>query len=75
MLHFIPINVISIQAIQGGQNMDEITTLATVQIGYSSELYKIVDLCNKTLKEQNLIFGLALDDKDEEQAIFTIYRS
>ncbi|MEF2291902.1 YpmA family protein [Virgibacillus dokdonensis] len=55
--------------------MDEITTLATVQIGYSSELYKIVDLCNKTLKEQNLIFGLALDDKDEEQAIFTIYRS
>ncbi|MED3737983.1 YpmA family protein [Virgibacillus pantothenticus] len=54
---------------------NELTTLATVQLCYSSELYKIVDLCNKTLKEQNLIFGLALDDKDEEQAIFTIYRS
>ncbi|SIS53896.1 Protein of unknown function [Virgibacillus pantothenticus] len=60
----------------GGQKMEnELTTLATVQLCYSSELYKIVDLCNKTLKEQNLIFGLALDDKDEEQAIFTIYRS
>ncbi len=60
----------------GGQKMEnELTTLATVQLCYSSELYKIVDLCNKTLKEQNLIFGLALDDTDEEQAIFTIYRS
>ncbi|NBJ71465.1 MULTISPECIES: DUF4264 family protein [Clostridia] len=54
---------------------NNVTTLAKVQLRYSSELYKIVDLCNKTLKEQNLIFGLALDGTDEEQAIFTIYRS
>ncbi|GAA0423142.1 MAG: YpmA family protein [Bacillota bacterium] len=54
---------------------NKIETLSTVKLQYSSDLYKIVDSLNRTLKEQDLMFGLALDDNDEDQAIFTIYRT
>jgi hypothetical protein len=35
----------------------------------------MVDVLNKTLKKNDLMFGLALDQEDQEQAIFTIYRT
>ncbi|RLL48229.1 DUF4264 domain-containing protein [Oceanobacillus piezotolerans] len=54
---------------------NKIETLSTIRIQYSQDLYKIVDLLNRTLKEDDLMFGLALDDENEEEAIFTIYRT
>ncbi|WP_342501395.1 YpmA family protein [Bacillus sp. FSL W7-1085] len=53
----------------------KIEVLSTVQIKYSEDLYKIVDLLNRTLKREDLMFGLALDQEDQNQAIFTIYRT
>ncbi|MFZ3578143.1 YpmA family protein [Virgibacillus sp. DJP39] len=50
-------------------------TISTVRVAYSSDLYKIVDTLNRTLKEENLMFGLALDDKNNAEAKFTIYRT
>jgi hypothetical protein len=49
--------------------------LSTVKINYSSDLYKIVDALNRTLKQRDLMFGLALDREDQNKAIFTIYRT
>jgi hypothetical protein len=60
----------------GGIKMEKkIEVLATTRIQYTSDLYKIVDSLNRTLKEQDLMFGLALDEKDKNIAIFTIYRT
>lgn len=53
---------------------ENVQVLSTVRVKNSEDLYKIVDSLNRTLKEQNLMFGLALDD-DDETAIFTIYRT
>ncbi|MDC3415348.1 YpmA family protein [Aquibacillus salsiterrae] len=53
----------------------KIETLSTVKLQHSDDLYKIVDSLNRTLKEENLMFGLALDEEDNEKAIFTIYRT
>ncbi len=53
----------------------KITTLSTVQLEYSEELYKIVDNLNRTLKEDNLMFGLTLSEDNNEKAVFTIYRT
>ncbi|EKN69575.1 hypothetical protein BABA_09121 [Neobacillus bataviensis LMG 21833] len=52
-----------------------IEVLSTVKIQYSSDLYKIVDALNRTLKQKDLMFGLALDREDQSKAIFTIYRT
>lgn len=49
--------------------------LSTVKLEYSGDLYKIVDALNRTLKHQDLMFGLALDKEDQNKAIFTIYRT
>lgn len=54
---------------------NKIETLSTVRIQKSDDLYKVVDTLNRTLKEQNLMFGLALDEDDNETAVFTIYRT
>lgn len=54
---------------------DKITTLSTVKLQNNPELYKIVDSLNRTLKDDDLMFGLALDDDDNETAVFTIYRT
>lgn len=54
---------------------NKIETMSTVRIQKSDDLYKIVDTLNRTLKEKNLMFGLALDDDDAETAVFTIYRT
>lgn len=59
-----------------GLNMQsKIETVSTVRVPKSDDLYKIVDCLNRTLKEDDLMFGLALDDNDEETAVFTIYRT
>ncbi|MET3696085.1 uncharacterized protein DUF4264 [Bacillus oleivorans] len=54
---------------------NQIEILSTIRIEYSSDLYKIVDVLNRTLKKQDLMFGLALDKEDPNIAIFTIYRT
>jgi hypothetical protein len=53
----------------------KIEVLSTVKVQYSSDLYKIVDALNRTLKQKDLMFGLALDQEDQNKAIFTIYRT
>ncbi|MCM3617335.1 YpmA family protein [Sutcliffiella horikoshii] len=53
----------------------KIEVLSTVTVENSSDLYKIVDTLNRTLKRENLMFGLALDQEDQEKAVFTIYRT
>lgn len=53
----------------------KVEVLSTVKIQYSRDLYKIVDLLNRTLKTEDLMFGLALDKEDKNTAIFTIYRT
>ncbi|UOR13893.1 YpmA family protein [Halobacillus amylolyticus] len=54
---------------------NKIETMSTVRIQKSDDLYKVVDTLNRTLKDQNLMFGLALDEDDNETAVFTIYRT
>ena len=53
----------------------KIEVLSTVKLQQSPDLYKIVDVLNRTLKEQDFLFGLALDKKDQNKAVFTIYRT
>lgn len=53
----------------------KIEVLATTRLQYTSDLYKIVDSLNRTLKEKDLTFGLALDEKEKEIAVFTTYRT
>ncbi|WP_110112364.1 YpmA family protein [Bacillus sp. CGMCC 1.16541] len=53
----------------------KIEVLSTIRIDYSSDLYKIVDSLNRTLKKKDLMFGLALDEEDKDKAVFTIYRT
>ncbi|MCD5322962.1 MULTISPECIES: YpmA family protein [Pontibacillus] len=52
-----------------------VEVMSTVRVEKSNDLYKIVDSLNRTLKDQNLMFGLALDENDENTAVFTIYRT
>lgn len=52
-----------------------IEVLTTVKIQQSPDLYKIIDALNRTLKHDDLMFGLALDQEDQEKAVFTIYRT
>ncbi|UOQ93553.1 YpmA family protein [Halobacillus shinanisalinarum] len=54
---------------------NKVETMSTVRIQKSNDLYKVVDTLNRTLKDQNLMFGLALDEDDNETAVFTIYRT
>lgn len=53
----------------------KIEVVTTVKIQQSPDLYKIVDALNRSLKHDDLMFGLALDQDDQEKAIFTIYRT
>ncbi|WP_453995485.1 YpmA family protein [Bacillus nitroreducens] len=53
----------------------KIEVLSTVKIQNTPDLYKIVDLLNRTLKQEDLMFGLALDRDDQNKAVFTIYRT
>ncbi|MFD1777362.1 MULTISPECIES: YpmA family protein [Fredinandcohnia] len=53
----------------------KIEVLSTVKIQNTPDLYKIVDLLNRSLKHEDLMFGLALDKDDQNNAVFTIYRT
>lgn len=53
----------------------KIEVMATVRIQNTPDLYKIVDILNRTLKERDVMFGLALDREDPKKAIFTIYQT
>jgi hypothetical protein len=53
----------------------KIEIISTVKLQHSPDLYKVVDALNRTLKEKDLMFGLALDPDNREKAIFTIYRT
>ncbi|QGQ46661.1 YpmA family protein [Metabacillus sediminilitoris] len=53
----------------------KIEILSSVTVEHSDDLYKIVDLLNRTLKRNDLMFGLALDQQDKNKAVFTIYRT
>ncbi len=60
----------------GGIKMDsKVEQLSSVKVTYTSDLYKIVDSLNKTLKKEDLMFGLALDKQDQQTAVFSIYRT
>ncbi|WP_147804760.1 YpmA family protein [Alkalicoccus halolimnae] len=52
---------------------DQVQLLSTVKIEKCRDAYKLVDSLNRTLKERDLMFGLALDHEDEEKMVFTIY--
>ncbi len=52
-----------------------IELVAKVQITESPDLYKIVDILNKSLKYDDLMFGLAKDQQSDNQMIFSIYRT
>ncbi|WP_101844064.1 YpmA family protein [Halobacillus sp. Marseille-P3879] len=54
---------------------NKVETLSTVRVQKTDDLYKIVDTLNRTLKEENLMFGMALDEDDRDTAVFTIYRT
>ncbi len=53
----------------------KIEIISTVTVDYQSDLYKIVDALNRTLKHQDLMFGLALEKENHEKAVFTIYKT
>ncbi len=53
----------------------KMVVLSTTRVNKTSDLYKIVDSLNRTLKEQDLMFGLALDKQDQDKMVFTIYRT
>jgi hypothetical protein len=54
---------------------NKIDVISTVKIDNSLDIYKIVDVLNRTLKSEDLMFGLALDEEDESKMVFTIYRT
>jgi len=54
---------------------DKIELLASLKIKRSEDLYKVVDLLNRTLKRDDFMFGLALDRDDANKMVFTIYRT
>jgi Protein of unknown function (DUF4264) len=54
---------------------NKMEVLSTVKVKNGSDLYKIVDSLNRTLKEKDLVFGLSLDKENQDMAVFTIYRS
>ncbi|MBA1337098.1 MAG: hypothetical protein HPY66_3534 [Firmicutes bacterium] len=47
--------------------------IATKEMKYNDDLYKMVDFLNKTLKNRDLIFGLAM--KDDGNMIISIYET
>ncbi|MFB5661706.1 YpmA family protein [Alteribacillus sp. HJP-4] len=54
---------------------DKIEKISTVTVESTPDLYKIVDALNRSLKYDDLMFGLALDENHENKMIFSIYRT
>jgi putative AlgH/UPF0301 family transcriptional regulator len=60
----------------GGEIMEQkMVVLSTTKVKKAPDTYKIVDALNRTLKEKDLLFGLALDENDHDTMVFTIYRT
>ncbi|MFS0786765.1 YpmA family protein [Shouchella sp. 1P09AA] len=56
------------------ENADtKMKVLSTVTVDRTDDFYKVVDQLNRTLKDKGLTFGFALDEKDQEKIVFTIY--
>lgn len=55
--------------------VSKIKIISTVKVQKSPDLYKIVDACNRSLKDRDLMFGLALDEENQSKMVFTIYRT
>lgn len=51
---------------------EQLTVLASKRITAHPELYKIVDMCNRTLRDYGVIFGLS---KTGESMTVTIYEA
>lgn len=51
---------------------ERLTVLASKRITAHPELYKIIDMCNRTLRDHGLIFGLS---KAGEHMTVTIYEA
>ncbi len=45
--------------------------LAVHDVGYTPDLYKLVDFLNKNLKDKNIIFGLS--KRDDKTMLVSIY--
>lgn len=56
-------------------NESGIEKIGTVTINEHDELYKVVDLLNKSLKDRNLMFGLAMDQEEDGKMRFSIYET
>ncbi len=52
-----------------------IQLIGTVKVDKTEDLYKIVDILNKTLKYDDLMFGLAKDEEETNKMVFSIYRT
>lgn len=52
-----------------------IELISNVKIKKTPDLYKIVDQLNKALKYDDLMFGLAYDEEEEDMMVFSIYRT
>ncbi|WP_425424979.1 DUF4264 family protein [Anaerobacillus alkalilacustris] len=53
--------------------MNKIDIISSAKVNKTPDLYEIVGACNRTLKERDLMFGLALDEKNKTKMVFTIY--
>ncbi|PYZ98388.1 DUF4264 domain-containing protein [Alteribacter lacisalsi] len=53
----------------------KIKTLSQVKVQKSEDLYKVVNSLNRTLKDRDLMFGVAYDDADKTKMVFTIYET
>ncbi|HHW99193.1 MAG TPA: YpmA family protein [Firmicutes bacterium] len=51
---------------------EPLRVLASKRIAAHPELYKIIDMCNRTLRDHGFIFGLS---KDGEEMTVTIYQA
>ncbi len=55
------------------ENAKKLELMASKEVVYNEELYIIVDFLNKSLKDRNIIFGLAMDGRDK--AVISIYNT
>ncbi|MGI6113998.1 MAG: YpmA family protein [Mahellales bacterium] len=51
---------------------DSLKILSTITVAYSSDMYKVVDFLNKTLKSKNLVFGLAMDGNNMSITVYEV---
>lgn len=57
---------------EGANAAAGLTVLASQRIAAHPELYKLVDMCNRTLRDRGVLFGLS---KKGDQMTLTIYEA